>query len=342
MPSPLTTLSLAVLASTRAVVVVSAASCSRAVLQEVTRAYVAAQEAGDASLLTALVSPHPNQIYLENNGLADLAKGALAEPLRIDFSRSIHDPDQCAAFTEIIGASDPHPRVIHTRFVLDPSSTTAPPSNSSSFSSSSWRHLARSSSSSSSSRASAAEEAVPKASLIESVVTDEGDWLFNATGTLELNAGEVWDEIPEEERAATAAEVQALGDAYFDRFGNESVVVPWAAEPCYRLEGGLPARGEVRDGECVMVFPSTIIVPYRRYVVDVTLGAASLFIGFPGLDRTQGDAPMPDSHLFRVEHGKIKYIHTASACVVKGCGLNATSLSWSRRSLKKMPVSFRG
>ncbi|AEO58264.1 hypothetical protein MYCTH_2038764, partial [Thermothelomyces thermophilus ATCC 42464] len=255
------------------------ASCSRAVLQQVTRAYVAAQEAGDASVLTALVSPHPNQIYVENNGLADLAGGALAEPLRIDFSRSIHDPDRCAAFTEIIGASDPHPRVIHTRF------------------------------------------AVPKASLIESVVTDEGDWLFNATGTLELNAGEVWDEIPKSDRAATAAEVQALGDAYFDRFGNESVVVLWAAEPCYRLEGGLAARGEVRDGECVMAFPSSIVVPYRRYVVDVTLGAASLFVGFPGLDRTQGDAPMPDSHLFRVEHGKIKYIHTASACVVEGCGL---------------------
>ncbi|KAL2188115.1 hypothetical protein L209DRAFT_778035 [Thermothelomyces heterothallicus CBS 203.75] len=254
----------------------------RAVLQQVTRAYVAAQEAGDASQLTALVSPHPNQIYLENNGLADPAGGALAEPLRIDFSRSIHDPDRCAAFTEIIGASDPHPR----------------------------------------------------ASLIESVVTDEGDWLFNATGTLELNAGEVWDEIlpeeEEEERAATPAE---RGGAVGGR-----AVLP--------ARGGAWRRGArwVRDGECVMAFPSRIVVPYRRYVVDVTLGAASLLIGLPGLDRTQGDAPMPDSHLFRVEHGKIKYIHTASACVVEGCDLNATSLSWRRRrrrSLKK-PVSFRG
>ncbi|KAL2156680.1 hypothetical protein VTH82DRAFT_1425 [Thermothelomyces myriococcoides] len=305
MPSSLATLSLAILAGTQAA---AAAGCSRKVLQQVTKAYVAAQEAGDASLLTAL----------------------------IDFSRSIHDPDRCAAFTEIIGASDPHPRVIHTRFVLDPA-TAAPPSNSSLLFSTSWRRRFRPFSSL------AADEddegSVPKASLIESIITDEGDWLFNATGTLELNAGEVWDEIPEAERAASPADVQALGDAYFDRFGNESVTVPWAAEPCYRLEGGLPARGEVRDGECIMVFPSTIIVPYRRYVVDVTLGAASLFVGFPGLDRAQGNDPMPDSHLFRVENGKIKYIHTASACVVDGCGLNLTSSSW-KRSLKSIP--FRG
>ncbi|KAL2192876.1 hypothetical protein P885DRAFT_64492 [Corynascus similis CBS 632.67] len=322
LPALLTTLSLASASA--------AASCSREVLQEVTKAYVAAQEAGDASLLTGLVSPHSNQVYLENNqvvggGLAD-PSGALGSPLQIDFSRSIHDPDQCATFTEIIAASDPHPRVIHTRIVLEP--PLAPPSNST------YRAF------SSLFRRAVNPDDIPKASLIESIVTDQGDWLFNATGTLELNAGEVWDEIPEDERAASPADVRALGDAYFDRFGDESVEVPWAAEPCYRLEGGLPARGEVRDGECIMVFPSTIIVPYRRYVVDVTLGAASLFVGFPGLDRTQGQAPMPDSHLFRVEQGKIKYIHTASACVVDGCGLNSTAFNaaYWKRNLK--PVSF--
>jgi hypothetical protein len=131
--------------------------------------------------------------------------------------------------------------------------------------------------------------------------------------------------------------VQALGDAYFDRFGNVSVVVPWGA-PCYRLEGGLPARGEMVDGECVMVWPSTIIVPYRRYVVDVEMGAVSVFVGFPGLDRTQGQEPMPDSHLFRVEAGRVKYCHTASACVVDGCGLNGTTFP-ERRGLR--PVSSR-
>ncbi|KXX79086.1 hypothetical protein MMYC01_203056 [Madurella mycetomatis] len=208
----------------------------------------------------------------------------------------------CAAFTELIAVSDPDPHVIHTHVVLD--------------------------------------EATGRATLMESVMVNEGDWLFNATGTLELNAPEEWGPIPEE-RAPRAA-VQALGDAYFDRFGNVSVTVPWSA-PCYHLEGGLPARGEMQGDECVKVWPSTIIVPYRRYVVE-ELGAVDVFVGFPSLDRTQGQLPMPDSHLLRVEGGKIKYCHTASACVTDGCGLNGTT--FGRRGLARLgrrykPVSLR-
>jgi hypothetical protein len=288
--------------------ILTSAACTRAFLQNITTAYVAAQRAGQPSLLASVISPSPNFIYLENNQLASLPAGALSTALKIDFSRSIHDPDQCAAFTELISASDPHPHVIHTRMVFASDSDD----------SSSTPH---------------------QATLIESVVTDEGDWLFNATGTLALNADEKWDAIPVGERLSRA-EVQALGDAYFDRFGNASVAVPWGA-PCYRLEGGLPARGELgADGECVMVWPSTIVVPYRRYVVDVEMGAVDMFIGFPGLDRTQGQAAMPDSHLFRVERGKIRYCHTASACVVDGCGLNGTA--FGRRGTGLRPVSLRG
>jgi hypothetical protein len=35
---------------------------------------------------------------------------------------------------------------------------------------------------------------------------------------------------------------------------------------------------------------------------------------------------MPDSHVFRVEGGKIRYIHTVSSCVEAGCGLNGTGI----------------
>ncbi|AEO67268.1 uncharacterized protein THITE_2031700, partial [Thermothielavioides terrestris NRRL 8126] len=258
------------------------AACPRSFLENITSTYVTAQKSGQPALLTALTTASPNFIYLENNKLSDLRTGAVSTPLKIDVARSLHDPDECATFTELIAATDPRPHVIHTRIVLDAASQ--------------------------------------QATLMESVVTQPGDWLFNATGTLELNNGENWDPIPPAQQAASRAAVQALGDAYFDRFDNTSVVVPWS-EPCYRLEGGMAARGEMKDGECEMVWPSTIVIPYRRYVVDVEMGAVDLFIGFPGLDRTQGQAPMPDSHLFRVEGGKIKYVHTASACVVAGCGL---------------------
>jgi hypothetical protein len=92
------------------------------------------------------------------------------------------------------------------------------------------------------------------------------------------------------------------------------------------------------EGECVMVWPSMIVVPYRRYVVDVEMGAVSVFVGFPGLDRAQGQEPMPGSHLFRVEAGRVKYCHTASACVVDVCGLNGTTFP-ERRGLR--PVLLR-
>lgn len=303
MPSLLPALLALVLLTTSA-----SSACTRPFLVNVTTAYVAAQQAGQPSLLAAYTTPPTlNFIYLENNKLvATLAAGALSRSLKIDFSRSIHDTVQCAAFVELIAASDPHPHVIHTRMVLD--------------------------------------ESTGRATLIESVVTDRGDWLFNATGTLALNAQEDWSTPIPPDRRDTREVVRSLGDAYFDRFGNVSVVVPWG-EPCYRLEGGLPARGEMRDGECVMVWPSSIVVPYRRYVVDEEMGAVSLFVGFPGLDRTQGQLPMPDSHLFRVEGGKIRYCHTASACVTDGCGLNGTTFDFGRRGLGgrsySKPVSLR-
>ena len=59
-------------------------------------------------------------------------------------------------------------------------------------------------------------------------------------------------------------------------------------------------------------------------MVDEVMGAVDIFLGFPGLDRSQGQAPMPDSHFFRVEGGKVRYIHTVSSCVQAGCGMNGT------------------
>ncbi len=143
------------------------------------------------------------------------------------------------------------------------------------------------------------------------------------TGFVYYGAMQNWDPIPEAKRDSRVV-IKAVGDSYFDRFDNVSVVVPWGA-PCNRLEGGALVPGELAaDGNCTMVFPSDIKVTNRRYVVDEVLGAVDIYEGFPGLDRSQGQASMPDSHLFRVEGGKIKYIRTASHCVQSGCGMNGT------------------
>ncbi|KAK0621879.1 hypothetical protein B0T17DRAFT_591637 [Bombardia bombarda] len=247
----------------------ASASCTREYLKNATSSYLAAQSAGSATATLSSSSSSSNLTYKENETpLALSASTVLSYPLKIDFSRSAHDTVRCATVTEIIAATDPHPYVIHTRMIFADSDGPA--------------------------------------TLIESVVTDKGDWLFNATGTLALNAPEKWDVIPEEKRDSRET-IQAAGDAYFNRFGNVSVTVPWGP-PCYRLEGGLRAGGTLRGEECVMDWPSTIVIPYRRYVVDEELGVVDLFIGFPGLDRTQGQDPMPDSHLFRVEGGRLGLI----------------------------------
>jgi hypothetical protein len=64
---------------------------------------------------------------------------------------------------------------------------------------------------------------------IETLVSDQGDWLFNATGTAYYNALETWGAIPVEHRD-TREVIQAAGDAYFDRFGNINITVPFGAD----------------------------------------------------------------------------------------------------------------
>jgi hypothetical protein len=252
--------------------------CSRAFLQDATDKYVSAQLSGQTNAFSALAGA--NLTYTENAKVMDIKNSTISQAIKIDFNRSVHDTVQCASFTEIIAATNPHPYVIHTRMVFGTDM---------------------------------------KATVIESIVTDQGDWAFNATGTLVLNAPETWDPIPKQKQGSRDL-IKAVADSYFDRFGNTSVTVPWGP-PCYRLEGGARAGGTLTGDDCVMVWPSTIHIPYRRYVIDEEYGVADLFIGFPGLDRSQGQDPMPDSHAFRVEGGKIKYLHTASACVSAGCGL---------------------
>ncbi|KAI1256833.1 hypothetical protein MGN70_001960 [Eutypa lata] len=226
-----------------------------------------------------------NLSYTENEQPADITKGQLTIPITIDHKRSIHDAENCASFTEIIDASDAHPYVIGTRILYT-------------------------------------EDHQIK--QIESIVTDAGDWAFNATGYLYWNAQENWDPIPEELRDSREV-IQAAGDAYFERFKNESVKVPFGT-PCSRLEGGASTAPLNMTGDsCTAAgLPSTLVVTDRRYVVDEVMGVVDIFLGFPGLDRSVPDQNMPDSHMFRVESGEIRYIHTVSSCVTAGCGFNST------------------
>ena len=133
------------------------AECSRKMLQKLTDTYIKAQTAGKATMLPFAAK----SFYGENDKTVDVAAGVLAAPLTVDFTRSFYDTTQCAAFTEVVAATDPHPYVILTRM----------------------------------------EASVDgKVSKMESVVTDQGDWLFGADKYLGFSKGENWGEIPKDKR----------------------------------------------------------------------------------------------------------------------------------------------
>jgi hypothetical protein len=226
-----------------------------------------------------------NMEYFQNNKMGSILSDVPAFGLAIDAHRSILDTTQCKTFTELIVTEPSHPYVIHTQMSLDTEGNV---------------------------------------NLIDSIVTDKGDWAFNATGTAYWNSQETWYPIPENKRDSRQV-VKAAGDAYADRCNDVTIHVPFGT-PCARLEGGAyTGRGNLSANTCdIGGLPEHIPMTNRKYVVDEVMGVVDIFMGFTGLDRTRNDEGAPDSHMFRVEEGKIRYIHTASACFVDGCRMNGT------------------
>ena len=147
---------------------------------------------------------------------------------------------------------------------------------------------------------------------ISSIITQQDDWLFDAKMTYEYARREDWSPIPEDERN-TRAEIKAAADAYLDLFKDKSVDVPWGM-PCARLEGSVyTARGNP-DDSCDVGVPEDVDLVDRDYVIDPVLGAVDVFLKFGASER-------PDSHRFRIENGKIRYVHTVTNCLGEvNCG----------------------
>jgi hypothetical protein len=55
--------------------------------------------------------------------------------------------------------------------------------------------------------------------------------------------------------------------------------------------------------------PGGVNIVNRRFVVDEVLGTVQVFCTF-GASSPGGGSGAPDSHLFRVENGKLRYVHT--------------------------------
>lgn len=154
---------------------------------------------------------------------------------------------------------------------------------------------------------------------INNIATDEGDWLFNAANTLKFAKGENWSIIPEGQRN-TRQELIAAANAYLDLFNDKNVQVPWGT-PCARLEGGIYTGRGQPDDSCNVGVPSGVKLASREYVVDEALGTVSVFLKF-------GEKARPDSHVFRIENGKIRYVHTVTNCGTEvNCGFKP--VDWS-------------
>jgi hypothetical protein len=244
----------------------SAADCTREFLKASAESLVAAQTAGDPSLLKPVSE---DLSYNENFAAATFKSGILATPIKIDHSRHSLDTTQCATYTELISATGAKPYVIGVQMYFKDSAI----------------------------------------SKIDTLITTTGDWLFNATGTLNWASKEDWGTIPEEKRDSRAV-IQAAADAYCDIFSNKNVSVPWG-RPCSRLEGGAYTGNGGPNDKCDVGIPSGVALVDRRYVIDETVGAVSVFLSFSGI---------PDSHEFRVEGGKLRFVHTMTVMSARGNG----------------------
>jgi hypothetical protein len=205
--------------------------------------------------------------YLENMSEVAADKGMWNTALPIAFSRSFLDKDRCRTFSEVIVTQGDHPYVIGTRLSVDNA----------------------------------------KIAGIDSLVSDKGDWLFNATAYLKYSSKEDWA-APKSGAHASMQELINSANSYLDLFSDKLVKTPWG-RPCARLEGGAYTnRNGDANATCeVGIPPGVLYIVNRDYVVDEEQGVINVFCRFG--NSTTG---MPDSHTFRVIDGKIHNVHTIS------------------------------
>lgn len=205
--------------------------------------------------------------YLENMVAVGKADGLWNTALPVAFSRSFHDPARCKTFSEIIVTEGAHPYVIGTRLYLDNGKVTR----------------------------------------VDSLVTDKGDWLFNANAYLKYSSAEDWSP-PSRSKRSSASELINGANAYLDLFSDKLVERPWGI-PCARLEGGAYSnRDNDPNATCAVGIPAGVLyIVNRDYMVDEEMGVINVFCRF-GNSQTG----MPDSHTFKLIDGKYRYVHTIS------------------------------
>ena len=205
--------------------------------------------------------------YLENMKMIEKGDGLWNTALPIAYTDSFHDPVRCKTYTEIVVTDGGHPYVIGTRLYMNEG----------------------------------------KIIRIDSLVSDKGDWLFNANAYKKYASSEDWGVLPKNERIPGQQLINGA-NAYLDQFSDKFTDAPWGS-PCARLEGGAYTDPDGKpDSTCKVGIPNGILyIVNRDYLVDEEKGVINIFCRFG--NSTSG---MPDSHTFRLVNGKFRYVHTIS------------------------------
>ena len=209
--------------------------------------------------------------YIENMVSANIKESFLLKPMKFDYVFSAYDTATCQTFTEMIVTNKEAPYIFATRLRVLLNEITE----------------------------------------IETLWTTTGHWLFDADAFLKYVSLQNWGEIPTAMQNKRDTLLYAA-NSYLDAFVYANLdIVPWGY-PCVRIEGGAyTARdgGEQPDSGCHPGVPSGVNIVNRRYVIDETLGTIAVFCTF-GAGTPGGGSGAPDMHMFRVENGKLRYVHT--------------------------------
>ena len=136
--------------------------------------------------------------YTENMAVSSIDQSIMQLELPIAFHRNFLDVDQCKTFSEVIVTEGEHPYVIGIRLELHKNTN--------------------------------------QITKIDAIVTDEGDWEFDAASYFNASSNEDWRILPQNQRVDRQTLIDAA-NAYFDMFTYTDIKVPYGI-PCARLEGG--------------------------------------------------------------------------------------------------------
>jgi hypothetical protein len=207
---------------------------------------------------------HEKAHFLQDMQTVERGAGLWNTVLPIGNAMSFHDDKRCKTFTEIIVTEGAKPYVIGTRLYMHEGEVIR----------------------------------------VDSLVTEQGHWLFNANAFLKYTRQENWEPLHEYQRTPPSEMIRGA-NAYLDGFADKFTDIPWGV-PCARLEGGAYTnRDNDPNASCeVGMPPGVLYITHRDYLIDEEMGVINVYCRFGGR------AEAPDSHTFRYIDGKFRLIHT--------------------------------